>query len=782
MEQKISGLKSAQVLSLHHQYGYNEIPEHKQSKILLWLKQFWGPLPWLLELVAILSFWSGNRIEGIIIILLLVMNSFISLFQRAKTDKSLSQLRQKLQINNRVLRDDEWKMTPTRDLVPGDIVRLRIGDMISADMELLEGSVSVDQSSITGESLPKELDGHGELYSGSVLLRGEATAKVVAIGLETKYGVTAQLLETSHPPTHMEKIIFTLIKYQFLFNVALIIFMSLYILFINGKISDILPLIIVLLITSVPVAFPTMFTVSQTFGASQLVRMHNNHGILVRRLAAVQDCASMNVLCTDKTGTLTKNSLTISRIVTYAGYGEDYVIEMAASCSNISDQDPIDKAVIEYAKEKNYKFAKPKKFIPFDPSTKQTQAVIDINSQEVTIYKGLPEIIFSQSHLTNNSYRQDLEKLSSQGYRIIAVSMVKNNAKPEILGLIAFEDPIREDSKPLISELIAHGIEIKMITGDNLETAKSIASQLGFEVRAVSTKDLVKNPDLVLSHNVFADAFPKDKLLIISRLQKAGYTVGMTGDGVNDSPALHQAEVGIAVANATDIAKNSASYILTNPGLEDIVTAVKVSREVFQRLRTWALNKVIKSFEIAMLSVLAYLITKNIILSPLLAVLFLFANDFVTISIATDHSRAEANPANWNLFRLIFSAVSLSVVLLAFLAISLVFADKIMKLDFKELASLTFVLLVFQGQASLYALRSWPHFWSISPSKTLYLTSAAVWIILIIAAIYGVVINKIPLFSLWFIFIVPIISLAITDILKNILPISSGDRNFDLST
>lgn len=772
MDKTKTGLSTERAQKLHEQYGYNEIPEKKQNKIILWFKQFWGPLPWLLELVAILSFYTGNRVEGIIILLLLIVNGFISLFQRSKTDNALNQLRKSLQINARALRDGEWNVIPTRELVPGDLVRLRAGDIISADMALLEGNVSVDQSSLTGESLPVELDDKGDLYSGSILVRGEATAEVQAIGLSTKYGATAELLETSHPPTHMEKIIFTIIKYQFGFNLFLILAISSYILATSGNVANILPLIIVLLITSIPIAFPTMFTISQTFGASQLAHVNNNKGILVRRLAAVQDCATMNVLCTDKTGTLTKNILSISQIISYAGYSEMDVVSLAAACSNLSDQDPIDKAVIDYANNKKLKVLKPKKFVPFDPLTKQTQATIELEGKDSVVLKGLPEIIAKESKLPIKSFSDDLLNLSRHGYRVIAVSKGNDMANQEIIGLIAFEDPIRDDSKELIDELNAHGIDVKMITGDNIETARSIANQLGMKVKVCTTEALRANPQLALSHNVFANAYPKDKLLIIAQLQKAGYTVGMTGDGVNDSPALHQAEVGIAVASATDIAKNSASYILINPGLGDILMAVKVSREVYQRIRTWALNKIVKSFEIAMLSVFGYIITKNIILSPLLGVLFLFANDFVTISIATDRSKAESRPANWNLYKLIFSAVSLAIVLLIVLATSLVLANQLLHLKFIELMTLTFVLLVFQGQASLYSLRSWPHFWTIAPSKTLFISSIAVWAILVIAAIFGIVVHRVPLASLWFIFIVPLVSLFITDIAKKFVPIT----------
>ncbi len=772
MDKTKKGLTSQQVLELQAKFGPNELPEPKEHKIRIWLKQFWGPLPWLLEIIAIISYYSGNRIEALIIILLLFANGFISLYQRSKTDKALSQLRQSLQTKSRVFRDSNWIEVLTSELVPGDLVRLRTGDIVSADMHLIEGQISVDQSSITGESLPVDLDSTGTIFSGSILVKGEATAQVDLIGSKTKFGTTAQLLETAHAPTHMERLIFTIIKYQFGFNIGLIIITVLYTFLIHGNLTSTVALVIVLLITSVPIAFPTMFAVSQTYGASQLAKLNDNKGILVRRLAAVQDCAMMNVLCTDKTGTLTMNSLSISQIIAYQGYSEDDVLQIGAACSNLSDQDPIDREIIKKLRERKLGLIEQQQFVPFDPLTKRTQASIVWKNKKQVILKGLPEKIGAIKNSQKEDITTDLKHLNQKGYRTIAVSIGTSLKDQIIIGLISFEDPIRDDSKELLSELQAHGIEIKMITGDNIETAKNVAEQLGLNVKACKTEDLKKNPSLVLSNNVFADAYPEDKILIIKELQKNGYTVGMTGDGVNDSPALHQAEVGIAVSTATDVAKNSASYILVNPGLKDILIAVSISREVYQRIRTWGLNKIVKSFEIAGLSVIGYLLTRNLLLSPLLAVLLLFANDFVTISISTDNSVAEKSPANWNLYKLIFSAVSLAIGLLIILGISLILAVKLLHFNNLELATLAFLLLIYQGQASLYSLRSYPHFWSIRPSRTLFIATIVVGLIILAMSLLGFIIQKIPISSLSFIIIVPIISLIFTDLLKRYLPVS----------
>ncbi len=772
MLNKNKGLTQEQVHRLQKQYGSNVLPDPKQNNLGIWLKQFWGPLPWLLELIVIISIYSKNWIEAIIIILLLISNGFISLYQRSKTDKALNQLKKSLQTKTRVNRDSKWIEISASELVPGDLVRLRAGDIVPADMHIIEGHVSVDQSSITGESLPIDLDSKGSIYSGSILVRGEATATVDLIGASTKYGTTAELLETAHVPTHMEKLIFTIIKYQFGFNVSLIFLTLIYIIVTHGSLNDALSIIVVLLITSVPIAFPTMFAVSQTYGATQLAKLNNDKGILVRRLAAVQDCAMMNVLCTDKTGTLTQNSLSISQIIGYEGYSEDEIIELGAACSNLSDQDPIDREIIKRLKARKLQQIAQEQFIPFDSLTKKTQATIKWKNKTQIVLKGLPEKLSSINAKQLLSYKDDLRKLNQKGYRTIAVSIGDSVNKQKIIGLISFEDPIRDDSKDLLKQLQYHGIEVKMITGDNIETAKTIATELGLNVRACSTQDLKDNPSLVLTNNVFADAFPEDKILIIKELQKKGYTVGMTGDGVNDSPALHQAEVGIAVSNATDVAKNSASYILVNPGLRDILIAIKVSREVYQRIRTWGLNKIVKSFEIAGLVVIGYLITKNIILTPLMAVLLLFANDFVTISISTDNSVAEPYPANWKLYKMISSAIGLAFFLLLIFGLSLVYAIKILHFNNLELASLAFLLLVFQGQASLYSLRSYPHFWSIKPSRTLALATIVVGILILVMAYGGIIIHQIPLKSLGIIIIIPLISLLMTDLLKKYLPVS----------
>lgn len=769
MNKTKNGLKSSDIVGLRAQYGYNKIEKKTESLLLIWLKEFWTPLAWLLELTTFLAYISHDIIESIIIIGLLFINSFISITQRSKASKALEQLSKTLQINVRVYRDNTWQVIEASELLPGDVVRLRVGDIVSADMIILEGNLSVDQSSITGESLAVEVQKDDNLFSGSTLVRGEATALVQAIGMQTKYGTTAELLDTSHPPTHMEKVVFSIIKYQFIFNIILIIVALLYVFLSHHNISIIIPLAIVLLLSSVPVAFPAMFTIAQAFGALQMAHIQNKKGVLVRRLAAVQDGATMNVLCTDKTGTLTQNKLSVVEVIAYSDYKKDDVTAVAAACSNVSDSDPIDLAILNFAKDQSIVIPHQLSFTPFDPLTKETAALAEWNNDQIKIIKGLPLIILNQTDNQDlkDQCHQDVAKLSQKGYRVLAVAIAtKDNNQSKLAGLIALADPIRSDSKQLLHQLRDMGIDIKMITGDNLETAQSVAEQLNLPGLVCRARELKEHPEWINSYSVFAEAYPEDKILIISTLQRAGFTVGMTGDGVNDAPALRQAEVGIAVMNATDIAKGSASLILTNPGLTDIVSAVMMSRQVYSRIRTWTMNKIIKGFQVAVFTIVTYLLTGSLFLTPLIIVLIMFANDFVTISIASDNSVADNKPANWSIGRLMFAAIFLAVGLLSLLIVGLLLSIYDLGFDFHQLQTMAFLLLVFQGQASLYALRSFPHFWNVKPSRLLAIATSAMWIIFIPLALFGIIIPKIPINGLWIIFMIPIVSLLVTDRLK----------------
>lgn len=764
-------LSNQDVDKLRQQFGFNEIKTKKPNKILIWLKNFWGPLPFMLEISAILLFLIHNDLEVILILFLLFINSFISYSQQLRTNKALEKLQEKLQIFVRVCRDNNWVNIPSRELLPGDLIRIRTGDIITADLTVIDGQIEADQSSLTGESMSIAKNKNDDVFSGSLIVRGEATATVKNTGSNTKYGQLTNLINKAHPPTNLEKIVFSIIKYQFIINIILVVIIGILNFYIQLSLMDFVLVAIVLLLAAVPAAFPTMFIVAQTYGAFEMSGItKGKKGVLVRRLTAVQDAASMSVICLDKTGTLTMNKPEVVDIKAYYGYSTDEVAKIAASASSQSDNDPIDLAFIDYATKLKLTLYKQTDFSPFDIKTKSTNATIMIDDQSINITKGLPSSLIKNNFQTDHNYQTDIDYLTEKGYRVVGIAQEKNH-QLLLIGLISMADPIRHDSKQLLDDLRAYGVKPKIISGDNLKTAKTIAQQLGFQDKCVSINDLKNDNSLVFKNDVFAEAFPEDKLIIIEALQKAGHIVGMTGDGVNDAPALSQAEVGIAVSNATDVAKNSASIVLSNNALNDIYSVVEISRQVDARIKIWAINKITKVLEMSLLIVVYLLIFKSLILTPLFVILIFFANDFVTIAISTDNLNGSPSPSKWKIKKMIESGLIFNIFLFSFLLISVLIAKYYLNYGLSELRAFTLLVLVFQGQASLYALRARNHFWTLKPSRILLTSTIAVGIILLLMAIFGIIIHPIGLSGLIIIIITALMSLIVADKVKKILPI-----------
>jgi len=715
------GLKDADIAGLRAQYGFNETPIFRESIILLYLKNFWGPLAWLMEAMIGITFISGDTFEAIVIACLLLINGGINIYQRRSADVALETLQHAIQVTARVERNNLWIVLPSRELLPGDSIRLRAGDIIPADAQLFEGSLSVDFSSLTGESLPRDVNAQDKIYSGGIVRHGEATAKVSAIGTKTQYGKTTELLETAHPPTHMEKVVFDIIKYFFVLNVVVAIFAIIFGIAVHAPTLQITNFVIVLLLMSVPVAFPTMFAVAQTYGALQLNNVggsDENEGpkVLVRRLAAVQEGAIMDVLCSDKTGTLTQNSLSVSEVTHYGENDEARVVMLATACSDVADKDSIDQAIFQRAAKLNVAVPERISFSPFDSLTKRTQAEIVEHEKNIKIEMGLANLLLTSDVLFSKEALEDVIRMSGKGLRTIAI--VASDARAECVGLIGLSDPIRPDAPAFIKELNALGVRVVMITGDGRVTAQAVARELGLQGDVCTPEDLKNNPQIALQGMVFAEAYPEDKVIIIKALQKAGHVVGMTGDGVNDAPALHQAEVGIAVQDATEVAKQAASFILTTPGLEGVRRVVTASRRVYMRIRTWALNKVIKSIEILCIATIIFVITHSYILSPLIAILVLLSNDFLTITIAIDYTKPLLRPAHWNIPRLIVASASIAVIPFLF-TISIYALAQYLHYPFDTVRTIIYCSLIYLGGTTLLAIRAWPFGWSVRPSATL---------------------------------------------------------------
>jgi H+-transporting ATPase len=717
---ELKGLTSKEAELLLEKWGMNKLPEEKHFSFILFLHKFWAPIPWMLELVILLEIILGKFPEASVIGALLIFNAALSFFQEKKAINALKLLQMRLEVQARVLRDGEWKLFSAEKLVPDDIIRLRMGDIVPADANILDGVILTDQSTLTGESLPLEKTTGATVYAGSTIKHGEAYVKVSATGKNTYYGKTAEIMASTKTPSHLQKTIFSIIKYLVAFDIILIILMFIYSLYQGIALFEILPFSLLLFVASVPGALPATYALSTALGAMELAKK----GILVTRLSAIEEAAAMNILCVDKTGTITQNALKVSAMHSYFPYTNNDLMCLAAMACEESTQDPLDLAILKTTRKCPSKFLNAKRlgFTPFDPNKKYSQAIINYNSQDMQVLKGSPSELAKMID-TNIDFSKELELLSKDGSRILGIIFGVNN-KYELVGLIGFQDPPLDTSKRSIKEINELGIKVIMITGDGIETAKSIATQVGIGSKAISRDDLKNiSEEKIINNDIIAGVFPEDKFQIIQLIQNEGCICGMTGDGVNDAPALKKAEVGIAVCNATDVAKASASLSLTKSGLTDIVEAVKSSRRIYQRMLTYTLNKIIKTLEISVFLGLGLIITNKFIISQLLIVVLLFFNDFITMSISTDKVVISQKPDNWNIKKLSFIGGILAFFILGFSFFILYAGNKLFHLSILEIRTLIFVTLVFTGQATIYLIREKKHFWNSRPSFCLMASS-----------------------------------------------------------
>lgn len=750
--------------------GPNQVAEEKQHRLLQFLKEFWAPVPWMLEATVLLEIILHKHAEAGIIAALLIFNAVLSFFEEGRAQNALALLRKRLAVTATVLRDTAWKSIPAAGLVVGDYVRLHMGDVVPADITIREGSLLLDQSALTGESQTVEVDHGKPAYAGSLVKRGEASGDITATGSKTYFGKTTELVRSAKTVSHLQSMIFTVVKSLLVMDAVLAMVLLGYALFSHLPWGDTLPFLLILLVASVPVALPATFTLATGLGALELA----HQGVLVTHLSAIEEAAAMDVLCTDKTGTITQNMQILTAVHVYPPFTEQDLLQNAACASDDITQDPIDLAVFSYMKAKGFHpfLERRTNYVPFEPATKLSEATIHRNGQELHVLKGAPLAILARL-AEKPDITQDVNTLASEGYRVLAVAAGTLDSL-HLVGLLALQDPPRPDSKELVQRLEQLKVRVVMVTGDGATTAQAVAEQVGITGNACSAAELhddkKSNIDLC---GVFAGVFPQDKFDLVRRFQKSGHVVGMTGDGVNDAPALKQAEVGIAVSSATDVAKASASIVLTHAGLMNIVSAVESSRRIYQRMLTYTLNKMVKTIQIAVFLTVGVILTHEFIITPLLIVLLLFANDFMTMSIATDNVSFSPKPDRWNIRVLMLLGTMLGGLLLILSFGLFYYGRNVLHLPLPQLQTLAFIMLVFTGQGMIYLIRERRHFWRSTPSRWMLfgslvdvvfvssfaikgilmapLSPSIVGITLLVSATYliGLDFIKVPIFQKW---------------------------------
>ncbi|HMD90485.1 MAG TPA: plasma-membrane proton-efflux P-type ATPase [Anaerolineaceae bacterium] len=763
-EPHLVGLTSAEALKRFQIYGPNEIPAERKRPWLVFVQKMWGPVPWMLEITVLLELFLGKWTEAGIIALLVLFNAWISSFQENRAQDALSFLRQRLTVNARVLRDGQWQIIPARELVMGDIIHVRMGDLAPADMQIKTGQVLVDRSTLTGESLPVENGEGSTVYAGTILKRGEATGEVIATGRNTSYGKTAELVRLAKTSGTLNEIVYAIVRDLIFLDGGLAAVVLLFAIFTGLAWQDFLPFAIILLIASVPVALPVTFTVATAVGALELA----GQGALVTRLGAIEEAAGMDVLCTDKTGTITENHLKVTVVKPYFPFKEEETLRLAALASSDATQDPLDLAVLNEARTRGLLVSPPAnlQFTPFDPDTKRSEAVFEEGQQSVHVIKGAASAISALNPYGQAEIDSDVEAMAGKGLRMLAVA-TGHDDQLAVAGLIGFQDPPRSDSGKLIQELHDLGVKVVMVTGDGQATARAIAAQIGLvkwdcgenAVQAISTKI---DPDC----EVFAEVLPEDKYNLVKTFQRFSHIVGMTGDGVNDAPALRQAEVGIAVSNATDVAKASASLVLTNAGLGNIISAIQVSRQIYQRMLTYTLNKIIKTIVIVLFMSLSLIIFRTFVTTSILIILLLFTNDFVTMSIATDRVRYSKKPNRWQIRTLVTAALGLAIPILVLLFGLFWFGSLELKLSLGKLQTMLFLALVFSGQGAVYLVRERRHLWSSTPGQWMMLATILDFILVGFLATQGILMIAIPLSLVLFTLVVILLFLVLLDFWK----------------
>jgi H+-transporting ATPase len=742
------GLSQAEAQKRLAQYGPNELAEKKTNPILKFLSYFWGPIPWMIEVAVILSGVVRHWPDFFIILLLLVANAVVGFWEEHEASNAIEALKAKLAVKARVKRDGKWINPPARELVPGDVIRMRLGDIVPADARLLDGDpVEVDQSALTGESLPAERKSGDAVFSGSIIRQGEANAMVYVTGEKTYFGKTAQLVQEAHTVSHFQKAVLKIGNYLIILAVVLVAVIIGFAIYRGDAFLTTLQFALVLTVAAIPVSMPTVLSVTMAVGARFLAKKQ----AVVSRMVAIEELAGVDVLCADKTGTLTQNKLTLGDPFSVNNVPADQVILNGALASRAENDDTIDLAVLGGLKDKEVlKGYEVVHFQPFDPVHKRTEASVKAkDGKSFKVTKGAPQVILELSANAGQvkaAVEQAVNEFAARGFRSLGVARAEGDGPWQFLGVLPMFDPPREDAKATIATALAMGVKIKMVTGDALAIAKETARKLDLGTNildAASLGDTKKQETAEVAESIekadgFAQVFPEHKFHIVDVLQKRGHIVGMTGDGVNDAPALKKADCGIAVSGATDAARAAAAIVLTTPGLSVIIDAIKESRRIFQRMNSYAIYRIAETLGVLSFMTLAILIFNFYPMTAVMIVMLALLNDGAILSIAYDNVHYSNKPETWNMRLVMGIAIVVSVIGLIDSFGLFYIGERHFHLDRSFIQTLIYLKMSVGGHLKIFITRTRGPFWSIRPAPILLVAVFSTQIVATLIAVYGV--------------------------------------------